>query len=395
MAENVAGVNGLLNELLTATKSYADAEVKAIEEYARKSGLYGADFELMPWDWAYFSEKYKNEFYNVSEEQTKPYFELEHVKQSIFQLAERLYGIRFVERKDIEPYNPEVSVYEVTEADGETIGVLYMDFFPRESKRGGAWMTSFREHATAADGSEIVPLISMNGNFTKPTENAPSLLTFDEFETFLHEFGHCLHGLLAEGKYASLAGTSVYRDFVELPSQIMENWATEPEFLDIAAVHYQTGEKMPAELVNNIIAAKNYLAAYANVRQLSFGISDMAFHSITEPITEDVETFERKATAPTQVLPAIKGALSSPSFTHIFSGGYAAGYYSYKWAEVLEADAFALFQQKGIFNREVAQSFRDNVLSQGGHEHPMKLYIRFRGHKPEVSALIERMDLKK
>ncbi len=395
MAENVAGVNGLLNELLTATKSYADAEVKAIEEYARKSGLYGDDFELMPWDWAYFSEKYKNEFYNVSEEQTKPYFELEHVKQSIFQLAERLYGIRFVERKDIEPYNPEVSVYEVTEADGETIGVLYMDFFPRESKRGGAWMTSFREHATAADGSEIVPLISMNGNFTKPTENAPSLLTFDEFETFLHEFGHCLHGLLAEGKYASLAGTSVYRDFVELPSQIMENWATEPEFLDIAAVHYQTGEKMPAELVNNIIAAKNYLAAYANVRQLSFGISDMAFHSITEPITEDVETFERKATAPTQVLPAIKGALSSPSFTHIFSGGYAAGYYSYKWAEVLEADAFALFQQKGIFNREVAQSFRDNVLSQGGHEHPMKLYIRFRGHKPEVSALIERMDLKK
>ena len=395
MARNVAGVNGLLNELLTATKSYAEAEVEAIEEYARKSGLYGSDFEMMPWDWAYFSEKYKNEYYNVSEEKTKPYFELEHVKQSIFQLAERLYGIRFVERKDIEPYNPEVAVYEVTEADGGSIGILYMDFFPRESKRGGAWMTSFRDHSMTADGTEELPLIIMCGNFTKPTENSPSLLTFDEFETFLHEFGHCLHGLLAEGKYASLAGTSVYRDFVELPSQIMENWATEPEFLDIAAVHYQTGEKMPTELVNNIIAARNYLAAYGNIRQLSFGLSDMAFHSITEPIEEDVETFERRATAPTQVLPVIKGALSSPSFTHIFSGGYAAGYYSYKWAEVLDADAFALFKEKGIFNREVAQSFRDNILSQGGHEHPMTLYVRFRGHQPEVSALIERMDLKK
>ena len=395
MARNVAGVTGLLNELLTATKSYADAEVATIAEYARQSGIYGADFELMPWDWAYFTEKYKSENYNVSEEKTKPYFELEHTKQSIFKLAELLYGIRFVERKDIEPYNPEVAVYEVTEADGESIGVLYMDFFPRESKRGGAWMSSFREHATNADGTEELPLIIMCCNFTKPTENAPSLLTFDEFETFLHEFGHCLHGLLAEGKYGSLAGTSVYRDFVELPSQIMENWATEPEFLDIVAVHYQTGEKMPQELVDNIIASKNFLAAYGNIRQLSFGLADMAYHGITEPIAEDVESFERKATAPTQVLPRVEGALTSPSFSHIFSGGYAAGYYSYKWAEVLDADAFELFKEKGVFNREVAQSFRDNVLSQGGHEHPMTLYVRFRGHQPQVSALIDRMGLKK
>ncbi len=395
MAETIEGVNNLLDELLVSTKEYADAEVEAIEKYARKSGVYGNDFELQPWDWAYFSEKYKNEYYNVSEEQTKPYFELEHTKQAIFGLAEKLYGIRFIKRTDIEPYHPDVVVYEVTEADGSTIGILYMDFFPRESKRGGAWMTSFRDKAVDAEGREIIPLISMCGNFTKPTENTPSLLTFDEFETFLHEFGHCLHGLLAEGTYESLSGTAVYRDFVELPSQIMENWATESEFLDMAAVHYQTGEKMPRQMVDNIIAAKNYLAAYGNVRQLSFGMADMAYHSITEPLTEDVEQFEIKATAPTQVLPRVAGTSSSTSFSHIFSGGYAAGYYSYKWAEVLEADAFEMFKQEGIFNREVAESFRRNVLSQGGHEHPMTLYVRFRGHKPQVSALIDRMNLGK
>lgn len=395
MAKSIDGVNDLLDELLVSTKKYADAEVKAIEKYAVRSGLYGKKFKLQPWDWAYFSEKYKNEYYNVSEEQTKPYFELEHTKQAIFALAEKLYGIRFVERKDIEPYHPDVVVYEVTEADGSTIGVLYMDFFPRESKRGGAWMTSFRDKAVSADGKNILPLISMCGNFTKPTENAPSLLTFDEFETFLHEFGHCLHGLLAEGKYESLSGTAVYRDFVELPSQIMENWATEREFLDMAAVHYQTGEKMPQQMIDNIIAAKNYLAAYGNVRQLSFGMADMAYHSITEPLTEDVEQFEIKATAPTQVLPRVAGTSSSTSFTHIFSGGYAAGYYSYKWAEVLEADAFAMFKENGIFSKEVAESFRRNVLSQGGHEHPMTLYVRFRGHEPQVSALIDRMNLGK
>jgi peptidyl-dipeptidase Dcp len=220
-------------------------------------------------------------------------------------------------------------------------------------------------------------------------------LTFDEFETFLHEFGHCLHGLLAEGKYESLSGTAVYRDFVELPSQIMENWATESEFLDMAAVHYQTGEKMPAEMVRNIIAARNYLAAYGNVRQLSFGLLDMAYHSITAPIEQSVEEFEIAAVAPTQVLTRVDGTATTTSFTHIFSGGYAAGYYSYKWAEVLDADAFAMFKENGIFSREVAESFRRNVLSQGGHEHPMTLYVRFRGHKPEVSALIDRMELKK
>ncbi|MBR3854033.1 MAG: M3 family peptidase, partial [Tidjanibacter sp.] len=242
---------------------------------------------------------------------------------------------------------------------------------------------------TTEDGTEVRPHISLCGNFTKPTESTPSLLTFDEFETFLHEFGHCLHGLLAEGTYSSLTGTSVYRDFVELPSQIMENWAVQPEFLDIVAVHYQTGEKMPAELREKVIEAKNYLKAYANVRQVSFGLTDMAYHTIKAPIEGDALAIEREAMKPTKTLPVVEGTAMAPAFTHIFSGGYAAGYYGYKWAEVLDADAFALFQQEGIFSREVAQSFRDNVLSKGGTKHPMELYVAFRGHKPATQALID------
>ncbi|MDE6779115.1 MAG: M3 family peptidase, partial [Alistipes sp.] len=263
---------------------------------------------------------------------------------------------------------------------------------PRESKRAGAWMTEFRGMQTV-DGKQTRPLVSLVMNFTRPTDTTPSLLTFDEFETFLHEFGHGLHGMLAEGKYESLNGTNVYRDFVELPSQLMENWATEKEFLDLFAVHYQTGEAIPAEIVDKIIAAQNYLAAYFNIRQLSFGMTDMAWHSLTEPFDGDVETFEVAAMAPTQVTPLVAGTAMSPSFTHIFSGGYAAGYYGYKWAEVLDADAFSLFKEKGIFSREAADSFRENVLSKGGSEHPMTLYVRFRGHKPETQALIDRMGL--
>lgn len=255
-------------------------------------------------------------------------------------------------------------------------------------------MTEFRGTKTV-DGVETRPLVSLVMNFTKPTEQTPSLLTFDEVETFLHEFGHSLHGMLAEGKYESLNGTNVYRDFVELPSQIMENWATEKEFLDLWAVHYETGEPIPAELVERIVAAKNYLAAYANVRQLSFGMTDMAWHTLTEPFEGDVEQFEVASMAPTQVLPVVPGTAMAPAFGHIFSGGYAAGYYGYKWAEVLEADAFSLFKEKGIFNREVADSFRENILSKGGTEHPMKLYVAFRGHKPETRALIEKMGLGK
>ena len=313
------------------------------------------------------------------------------MKQGIFSLAEKLYGITFVPNKEIPVYHPDVVAYEVHEADGSFTGIIYMDFFPRATKRGGAWMTNYRPMYTEADGTEVRPIVTLCGNFTKPTSSTPSLLTFDEFETFLHEFGHCLHGLFAEGKYASLTGTSVYQDFVELPSQIMENWATQKEFLDLFAVHYKSGEKMPQELIDKIVASKNSLAAYANVRQLGFAMNDMAWHTVTEPVTVSVEEFERTATAPAQITPYISGTAMSPAFSHIFGGGYAAGYYGYKWAEVLEADAFSLFEEQGIFNRDVAGSFRENILSKGGSEHPMTLYVRFRGHKPETKALIDKI----
>lgn len=389
MAGSVDTVGKFMDELLTATKSRADEEVATLTAYAAEQGL--CDGALMPWDWSYVSEKYKSARYALSDEETKPYLELDNVRRGIFMLAEKLYGIRFTHNPDIPVYHPDVTAYEVHEADGRFTGVIYMDFFPRATKRGGAWMTNYRSMYTTSDGCEIRPAVTLCGNFTKPTPTSPSLLTFREFETFLHEFGHCLHGLFAEGKYASLTGTSVYRDFVELPSQIMENWATEKEFLDMFAVHYVTGEKMPQKLIDKIVAAKNYLAAYANVRQLSFGMTDMAWHTVKTPVTCSVEEFEHMAMLPTQVLPHIEGTAMSPSFTHIFGGGYAAGYYGYKWAEVLEADAFSLFEEKGIFSREVAGSFRRNILSRGGSEHPMTLYKRFRGHEPATKALIDKI----
>ena len=391
MAENTKTVNDFLSELLAETKSYADADYRMVADYAASLGFEG---ELMPWDWAYYTEKYKDEKYALNDELVKPYLKLENVKKGVFMLANKLYGLNFTPDDKIEVYHPDVTAYDVTDADGRFMAVLYLDFFPRESKRSGAWMTEFRG-TKIEDGKETRPLVSLVMNFTKPTETTPSLLTFDEMETFLHEFGHALHGMLGEGKYESLTGTSVYRDFVELPSQIMENWATEKEFLDLWAVHYETGEPIPAEIVDRIVAAQNYLAAYANVRQLSFGMTDMAWHTLTEPFDGDVEQFEVASMAPTQVMPVIAGTAMAPSFGHIFSGGYAAGYYGYKWAEVLEADAFSLFKEKGIFSREVASSFRDNILSKGGTEHPMKLYERFRGHKPETKALIEKMGLGK
>ena len=390
MAENAATVNAFLAELLDATKEYADKDYRTIADYAASLGFEG---ELMPWDWAYYTEKYKDEKYALSDEVVKPYFKLENVKKGVFMLANKLYGLNFTPDESIPVYHPDVTAYDVTDEEGRFVAVLYLDFFPRASKRAGAWMTEFRGTKTV-DGAETRPLVSLVMNFTKPTETTPSLLTFDEVETFLHEFGHSLHGMLGQGTYESLTGTNVYRDFVELPSQIMENWATEKEFLDLWAVHYQTGEPMPAEIVERIVAAQNYLAAYANVRQLSFGITDMAWHSLTEPFEGDVEAFEVASMAPTQVMPVVAGTAMAPSFTHIFSGGYAAGYYGYKWAEVLEADAFSLFKEKGIFNREVADSFRENILSKGGTEHPMKLYVAFRGHKPETKALIDKMNLK-
>lgn len=391
MAENTKTVNDFLAELLAETKSYADADYRTVSDYAASLGFKG---QLMPWDWSYYTEKYKDEKYALNDELVKPYLKLENVKKGVFMLANKLYGLNFTPNDKVAVYHPDVTAYDVTDADGRFMAVLYLDFFPRESKRSGAWMTEFRG-TKIEDGAETRPLVSLVMNFTKPTETAPSLLTFDELETFLHEFGHALHGMLGEGEYESQTGTNVYRDFVELPSQLMENWATEKEFLDLWAVHYETGEPIPAEIVDRIVAAQNYLAAYGNVRQLSFGMTDMAWHTLTEPFEGDVERFEAVSMAPTQVLPVVSGTAMAPAFGHIFSGGYAAGYYGYKWAEVLEADAFSLFKEKGIFNREVASSFRENVLSKGGTEHPMELYVRFRGHKPETKALIEKMGLGK
>ena len=389
MAESSPTVNAFLAELLDRAVEAARRDVETVACYARAQGF---DAELMPWDFGYYSEKLKHERYELSEELTKPYFQLENVRRGMFELANRLYGITLRENPEIPVYHPDVKAYEVFDADGSFLAVLYMDFFPRASKRGGAWMTEFRQQGVE-NGVETRPLISVVYNFTKPTDSLPSLLTFDEVTTMLHEFGHALHGIFAAGTYPSLTGTAVYRDFVELPSQIMENWAYEKEFLDLFAVDYRTGEKMPAELIRRILDAKNYLAAYSHIRQVAYGLCDMAWHSISEPVKMPVVDFEKKAMARAQVLPYVDGQCTSTSFGHIFSGGYAAGYYSYKWAEVLEADAFSLFKEKGIFDRETAASFRENILSKGGSEHPMKLYVRFRGHKPDTQALFDKMGI--
>ena len=391
MAESRANVTAFLDQLLDATKEYADKDYDMINEYAASLGFEG---DVMPWDFSYYSEKYKQATYNLTDEMVKPYLQLENVKKGVFLLANKLYGLEFTENKQIPVYHSDVTAYEVHDATGRLMAILYLDFFPRATKQGGAWMTTFRSSSIDANGNETRPLVSLVMNFTKPTETTPSLLTFSEFTTFLHEFGHSLHAILGEGTYESLTGTSVYRDFVELPSQIMENWATEKEYLDLWAVDYRTNEKMPVELIQKIVDSRNYLAAYANVRQVSFGLTDMAWHSIAVPFEGDVENMEKQAMADAQVLPAVSGTALSPSFSHIFAGGYAAGYYGYKWAEVLDADAFSLFKEKGIFNTEVSGSFRENILSKGGSEHPMTLYVRFRGHKPDMKALIDRMGLK-
>ena len=388
MAESAENVNSFLDELRASTIDFAHKDYATISDYAHSKGLKD---KLMPWDWAYYTEKYKSEKYAINDEQVKPYLKLDNVIKGVFILAEKLYGLSFVANDKIQVYHPDVTAYEVYDGN-DLMAVLYLDFFPRESKRSGAWMTEFRG-TKIVDGVETRTLVSLVMNFTKPTETTPSLLTFDEFTTFLHEFGHALHGMLAKGEYESMNGTNVYRDFVELPSQIMENWATEKEYLDMWAVHYQTGEAIPAELVEKIVAAKNYLAAYGNVRQLSFGMSDMAWHTMTEPYEGEIEPFEMKAMAPVQVTPVVEGTAMAPAFTHIFSGGYAAGYYGYKWAEVLAADAFSLFKEKGIFDAATAKSFR-HLLEQGGQRHPMDIYVEFRGHKPETQALVEAMGLK-
>ena len=393
MAENATNVYQLLDDLLEAYTPTALKEVEAVKAIAKE--LDGADFELMPWDWSYYSHKLKERIFQFDSEQLRPYFELSNVIKGVFGLATRLYGITFKENKEIPVYHPDVKAYEVYDKDGSYLAVLLTDFHPRSGKQGGAWMTSYKgQWKDPQTGENSRPHVSLVMNFSKPTKEKPALLTFGEVETFLHEFGHSLHEIFANTTYQSLSGTNVYWDFVEMPSQFMENFATQKEFLHTFARHYQTGELIPDDLVQRVIDSSNFNVAYACLRQLSFGLLDMAWYTRTTPFEGDVISYEREAWKRTQVLPQAEGTCMSVQFSHIFAGGYAAGYYSYKWAEVLDADAFALFKEKGIFNQEVAASLRENVLSRGGTEHPMTLYKRFRGQAPTIDALLIRNGIK-
>ncbi len=392
MAKNKNTVNEFIESLLVPSLPFAKKDISDIYAFAKKNGF--EDSQLMPWDFSYWSEQYKQAEYSLSAEELKPYFQLESCIDAVFGLATRLYGISFTELNNLPVYHPDVKVYEVKDSDGSHLALFYADFFPRASKRGGAWMTAFRGQSIK-NGVEYRPFINIVCNFTKPTADAPALITHDELVTFLHEFGHALHGIFAQGRYPSLTGTAVSRDFVELPSQIMENWAYEPEYLNSFAKHYQTGEPIPSELIEKIVAAKNYLAGYGQVRQLHFGLVDMAWHTLTALPDVTTVQFEQNALAPYAIMPTIEGSAFSPAFSHIFAGGYAAGYYSYKWAEVLEADAFSLFKEKGIFNTEVANSFRANILSAGGTQDEAVIYRNFRGHDPQPEALMEKLGLTK
>ena len=389
MAQNSETVYNLLNQLLEAYKPTAKKEVEEVRKMAKE--MTGDEqFELQPWDFGYYSNKLKERDYNINSEMLRPYFELSKVKKGVFGLATKLYGISFKLNKDIPVYHPDVEAYEVFDKDGTYLAVLYCDFHPRKSKKSGAWMTSYKEQWIDKNGVNSRPHVSVTMNLTKPTAEKPSLLTLGEVETFLHEFGHSLHGMFANTKYKSLSGTNVYWDFVELPSQFMENYAVEKDFLNTFAFHYQTGEPLPDELIQRIVKSRNFNVAYACLRQLSFGLLDMAYYTKETAFDDDVKEFEKTAWKETQLLPQVPEACMSVQFSHIMAGGYSAGYYSYKWAEVLDADAFSLFKQNGIFDSATAQRFRDNVLSKGGTEPPMDLYIRFRGQKPSINALLKR-----
>ncbi len=390
MAQSPDKVNNFIADLHEYSRPAAEKEYAEVRALAKKEGFKN---NLERWDWAYFTEKLKAEKYGFNEEEVRPYFQLEKVQEGIFDLTNRLFGITFKENKEIQVYHKDVGAYEVYDENGTFLSVLYLDFFPRDGKRGGAWSGDYRPQSNI-NGNLIRPVITVVCNFTKPTDSKPSLLTFREVETFLHEFGHALHGMLANTTYPSLSGTNVYWDFVELPSQMMENWASEKEWLDLFAVHYETGEKFPDELIQKLIKSKNFLAGYASDRQLSLGMTDMAWHSITEPVTESVYDYEQEAQRSTELFPKVEGTCLSTAFSHIFAGGYASGYYSYKWAEVLDADAFAAFKENGIFDKETATSFRTNILEKGGTQHPMELYIKFRGQEPSVDALLKRSGLK-
>lgn len=391
MAKDRETVTEFINSLLVPSIPFAKKDVADVQAYAKANGF---TEKLMPWDFSFWSERLQKEKYSLNEELLKPYFQLENCIDAVFGLATRLYGITFHELDNMPVYQEDVKVYEVKDADGSHLALLYADFFPRASKRGGAWMTEFRGQSIK-DGVEYRPFINIVMNFTKPTADAPSLITHSELTTFLHEFGHALHGILAQGRYPSLTGTGVSRDFVELPSQIMENWAYEPEYLNTFAKHYQTGESIPMELIDKIVAAKNFQAGYAQVRQLHFGLIDMAWHTLDTLPSESTIEFEQKVLAPYAVIPSVPGCGSSNSFSHIFAGGYSAGYYSYKWAEVLEADAFSLFKEKGIFNTEVSGAFRKELLEKGGMEDEAVIYRNFRGHDPQPEALMEKLGLTK
>ena len=393
MATKVENVYKLLNDLIEAYKPKAIEEREEVETLAKEEE--GAAFKMEPWDLAYYSQLLKKKKYDLDPEMLRPYLELGNVIKGVFGLATRLYGITFKENKDIPVYHPDVKPYEVYDKDGSYLAVLYVDFHPRKGKRDGAWMTEFQGQWIECDGTNVRPHASLVMNFSKPTEDKPALLRLGEVETFLHEFGHSLHGIFANTRFESLSGTNVWWDFVELPSQFMENFAVEKEFLRTFAFHYQTGEPMPDELIEKVIASRNYGAATACLRQVSFGLLDMAYYTHKEEFTEDIISFEKKAWAPAIIDEQRMDTCMTVQFSHIMAGGYAAGYYSYKWAEVLDADAFSVFKKEGIFNQATAQRFRDNILSRGGTEHPMTLYKRFRGQEPTIDALKERDGLTK
>ncbi len=403
MAGSSANVYKLLHELIDAYKPTAIEEVKEVKELFAKD--FGNDENMKPWDFGFYSHKLQMERYNLDSEMLRPYFQLDKVIDGVFGLANRLYGITFKENSDIPVYHPDVKAYEVFDRDGSYLAVFYADFYPRKGKQGGAWMTEFQgqwiEKERKLDNGEIRPEqnvrphVSVVMNLTKPTAENPALLTLGEVETFLHEFGHSLHGMFANTRFESLSGTSVWWDFVELPSQFMENYAIERDFLRTFAFHYKTGEPLPDELIDRIVRSRNFMAAYSCLRQVSFGLLDMAYYTKQEPFDEDIISFEKEAWKEAVISPQMTETCMTVQFSHIMAGGYAAGYYSYKWAEVLDADAFSVFKHEGIFNTQTAQRFRDCILSRGGTEHPMTLYKRFRGGEPTIDALLERNGIKR
>ncbi len=390
MADTPDKVDIFLEELYQASRPAAYRDFDNMKKFALEKGH---NEPLERWDWAFYSEKLKKKLYDIDDEILKPYFRLEKVEEAVLGLASALYGLKFSAINTIPLYHEEVKTFEVFDQDDSFLAILYLDYHPRKGKNGGAWMTSYRDQKNEG-GKDVRPFISIVANFTRPTETRPSLLTFNEVTTFLHEFGHALHGMLTKCTYESLSGTSVARDFVELPSQFMENYAYEKEWLESWATHYQTGEKIPFEIIRKIKEASKYNEGYACYRQLSFSFLDMAWHSISEPVNIDISVFESLAMAKTELFPVINGVNMSVSFGHIFAGGYASGYYGYKWAEVLDADAYKYFTETGIFNKETAKSFQENILEKGGTDKPDKLYLKFRGKEPSIDALLERSGMK-